>query len=66
MDREKGQTGAFPSAGVNGNDKYRDAVTFGGKPRTGGDLASRLVGSSDLYESSKRTPHCERELRHVP
>jgi glycogen operon protein len=52
------QTGRFPVGWSEWNDKYRDAVRhfWRGNPGRIGDLASRLAGSSDLYET-KRTPH---------
>jgi glycogen operon protein len=52
------QTGRFPVGWSEWNDKYRDAVRhfWRGNPGKVGELASRLSGSSDLYETSKRTP----------
>ncbi len=52
------QTGRFPVGWSEWNDKYRDAVRhfWRGSPGRVGDLASRLSGSSDLYETSMRTP----------
>jgi glycogen operon protein len=52
------QTGRFPVGWSEWNDKYRDAVRhfWRGSPGRVGDLASRLSGSSDLYETSGRTP----------
>jgi glycogen operon protein len=40
------------------NDKYRDAVRYfwRGNPGRIGELASRLSGSSDLYQTTHRTP----------
>jgi glycogen operon protein len=51
------QTGSFPVGWSEWNDKYRDAVRYfwRGSPGRVGDLASRLAGSSDLFETS-RTP----------
>ncbi len=53
------QTGRFPVGWSEWNDKYRDAVRhfWRGNPGRVGDLASRLAGSSDLYETTNRTPH---------
>ena len=53
------QTGRFPVGWSEWNDKYRDAVRhfWGGNPGRVGDLASRLAGSSDLFERTGRTPH---------
>ena len=53
------QTGRFPVGWSEWNDKYRDAVRhfWGGKPGRVGDLASRLAGSSDLFETTGRAPH---------
>lgn len=52
------QTGRFPVGWSEWNDKYRDAVRHFWKANPGrvGDLASRLAGSSDLYETTRRTP----------
>ncbi|HKH82564.1 MAG TPA: glycogen debranching protein GlgX [Gemmatimonadales bacterium] len=52
------QTGRFPPGWSEWNDKYRDAVRhfWRGNPGRVGDLASRLAGSSDLYEPGNRGP----------
>ena len=52
------QTGRFPLGWSEWNDKYRDAVRhfWRGNPGEIGHLASRLAGSSDLYEATYRTP----------
>ena len=52
------QTGRFPVGWSEWNDKYRDAVRhfWRGNPGRIGDLASRLAGSSDLYQTTNRTP----------
>ena len=52
------QTGRFPVGWSEWNDKYRDAVRqfWRGNPGQVGNLASRLAGSSDLYETSNRSP----------
>ncbi len=52
------QTGRFPVGWSEWNDKYRDAVRhfWRGNPGRVGELASRLSGSSDLYEANKRGP----------
>jgi isoamylase len=52
------QTGRFPVGWSEWNDKYRDAVRYfwRGNPGRIGELASRLAGSSDLYETTNRTP----------
>ena len=52
------QTGKFPVGWSEWNDKYRDAVRhfWRGNPGRVGELASRLAGSSDLYEITSRTP----------
>jgi isoamylase len=52
------QTGRFPVGWSEWNDKYRDAVRhfWRGNPGRVGDLASRLAGSSDLYEITNRPP----------
>jgi glycogen operon protein len=52
------QVGNFPPLWTEWNGKYRDAVRdyWRGEPGTLGDFASRLAGSSDLYEHSGRKP----------
>lgn len=52
------QVGNFPPLWTEWNGKYRDAVRdfWRGAPATLGEFASRLAGSSDLYESSGRRP----------
>jgi isoamylase len=53
------QVGNFPVGWTEWNGKYRDAVRAYWKGDGGiiGELASRLTGSSDLYEASGRRPH---------
>jgi len=53
------QVGNFPPGWTEWNAKYRDAVRLYWKGEGGviGELASRLTGSSDLYERSGRRPH---------
>jgi len=52
------QVGRFPVGWAEWNGKYRDTTRrfWRGDHNTVGDLASRLTGSSDLYETSGRTP----------
>jgi len=52
------QVGRFPIGWAEWNGKYRDTVRqfWRGDAGVAGDLASRLTGSSDLYEPSGRTP----------
>ncbi|WP_122260791.1 glycogen debranching protein GlgX [Ornithinimicrobium cerasi] len=52
------QVGNFPPLWTEWNGKYRDTVRdfWRGKPATMGEFASRLTGSSDLYEHSGRRP----------
>lgn len=52
------QVGNFPPKWSEWNGKYRDTVRdfWRSEPATIGELASRLTGSSDLYQSSGRTP----------
>ncbi|WP_338900569.1 glycogen debranching protein GlgX [Streptomyces sp. TG1A-60] len=52
------QVGNFPPLWSEWNGKYRDAVRdfWRGSPHTLGEFASRLTGSSDLYEHSRRRP----------
>ena len=52
------QVGNFPPLWTEWNGKYRDTVRdfWRGEPATMGEFASRLTGSSDLYEHSGRRP----------
>ncbi len=52
------QVGNFPPLWTEWNGKYRDTVRdyWRGEPATLGEFASRLTGSSDLYEQSSRKP----------
>jgi glycogen operon protein len=53
------QVGNFPPLWTEWNGRYRDTVRdfWRGTPGTIGEFASRLTGSSDLYESSGRRPY---------
>ncbi|MCL2535865.1 MAG: glycogen debranching protein GlgX [Nocardiaceae bacterium] len=52
------QVGNFPGLWTEWNGKYRDTVRdyWRGRPATLGEFASRLTGSSDLYEATGRRP----------
>ena len=52
------QVGNFPPQWTEWNGKYRDTVRdfWRGEPQALGEFASRLTGSSDLYERSGRAP----------
>ncbi|HWS58590.1 MAG TPA: glycogen debranching protein GlgX [Actinotalea sp.] len=52
------QVGGFPPLWSEWNGKYRDTVRdfWRGEPSTLAEFASRLVGSSDLYEHTGRKP----------
>ena len=52
------QVGNFPPQWTEWNGKYRDTVRdfWSGEPVTLGEFASRLTGSSDLYENTGRRP----------
>jgi isoamylase len=52
------QVGKFPPLWSEWNGKYRDTVRdfWRGRPATLPEFASRLTGSSDLYETSARRP----------
>ncbi|MGE5290275.1 MAG: glycogen debranching protein GlgX [Micromonosporaceae bacterium] len=52
------QVGNFPALWTEWNGKYRDSVRdfWRGQPGTMPEFASRLSGSSDLYEASGRRP----------
>jgi glycogen operon protein len=52
------QLGNFPPGWVEWNDKYRDAVRsfWRGDAGTVGELASRLTGSSDIFQRAGRSP----------
>ncbi len=53
------QVGNFPILWAEWNGKYRDTVRrfWKGDPGQAGELAYRLTGSSDLYESGGRRPY---------
>jgi len=53
------QVGNFPPLWTEWNGKYRDTVRdyWRGEPATLGEFASRLTGSSDLYEANGRRPY---------
>ena len=53
------QVGNFPTKWTEWNGKYRDAVRRFWRGDSGGasELATRLAGSSDLYEQSGRRPY---------
>ncbi|GAA5168512.1 glycogen debranching protein GlgX [Pseudonocardia eucalypti] len=53
------QVGNFPPLWTEWNGKYRDTVRdfWRGEPGTLGEFASRLTGSSDLYQSDGRRPY---------
>jgi len=52
------QLGHFPPRWAEWNDRYRDSVRafWRGDPATSGELARRLHGSADLFESRQRPP----------
>jgi glycogen operon protein len=52
------QVGNFPAVWSEWNGQYRDTVRdfWRGEPATVADLASRLTGSSDLYQDDMRSP----------
>jgi glycogen operon protein len=52
------QVGNFPPLWSEWNGRYRDTVrdVWRGEPAIVGELASRLTGSSDLYQSDSRRP----------
>jgi isoamylase len=52
------QVGNFPPLWTEWNGKYRDNIRdfWRGQPGSMGEFASRLTGSSDLYETSGRRP----------
>lgn len=53
------QVGNFPPVWTEWNGKYRDCVRdfWRGEEQTLGEFASRLTGSSDLYEGTSRLPY---------
>ncbi len=53
------QVGQFPPRWTEWNGRYRDCVRdfWRGEPRTLGEFAARLSGSSDLYETDGRAPY---------
>ena len=62
------QVGNFPPLWSEWNGKYRDTVRdfWRGEPGTVDELATRLTGSSDLYQDDSRRPHASHQLRHRP
>jgi len=58
------QVGNFPPLWSEWNGKYRDVVRdfWRGEPATLGEFASRLTGSSDLYENTGRRPYASINL----
>ena len=62
------QVGNFPGLWTEWNGKYRDTVRdyWRGEPATLGEFASRLTGSSDLYEATRSAPQRQHQLRHRP
>ena len=60
------QVGNFPPLWSEWNGKYRDTVRdfWRGEPATLGEFASRLTGSSDLYQADSPAPGGQRQLRH--
>ncbi|MGA6992597.1 MAG: glycogen debranching protein GlgX [Candidatus Deferrimicrobiaceae bacterium] len=53
------QVGNFPPVWTEWNGKYRDCVRdfWRGEDQTLGEFASRITGSSDLYENTSRLPY---------
>ncbi len=53
------QVGNFPPVWTEWNGKYRDCVRdfWRGENQTLAEFASRITGSSDLYENTSRLPH---------
>ncbi|ANZ41662.1 glycogen debranching enzyme GlgX [Lentzea guizhouensis] len=53
------QVGNFPPLWTEWNGKYRDTVRdfWRGEPATLGEFASRITGSSDLYQNDGRRPY---------
>jgi isoamylase len=53
------QVGNFPPLWTEWNGKFRDTVRdfWRGEPATLGEFASRITGSSDLYQDDGRRPH---------
>ena len=58
------QVGNFPVLWTEWNGKYRDCVRrfWKGDTRTTGELATRMTGSSDLYEYNGRKPYASINL----
>ena len=53
------QVGNFPPRWTEWNGRYRDCIRdfWRGEPRTLGEFAARISGSSDLYETDGRAPY---------
>ena len=62
------QVGNFPPIWAEWNGKYRDTVRdlWRGEPAAVGEFASRLTGSSDLYQADTPPPDRQHQLRHRP
>jgi isoamylase len=63
------QVGNFPPGWTEWNGRYRDTVRdyWRGEPGAMiGELATRLTGSSDLYEERRAQPVRQHQLRHRP
>jgi len=60
------QVGNFPVEWMEWNGKYRDTVRKFWKGDMGlhSDIATRLAGSADLYETTRPAAFGERQLRH--
>jgi len=58
------QVGNFPAQWTEWNGRYRDCVRdhWRGVSHTLGEFASRITGSADLYEASRRRPHASINL----
>ena len=62
------QVGNFPPLWTEWNGKYRDTIRdfWRGQPATLPEFASRLTGSSDLYQQRQPAPGRLDQLRHLP
>jgi isoamylase len=60
--------GSFPGyRWMEWNGKYRDSLRRAcAATRAGGGVATRIAGSSDLYQRQPAPPHQQHQLRHLP
>ena len=67
-DRAAISLGNFPTPFLEWNDKYRDDIRrfWRGDARRSGALATRLAGSSDIFQRAVRPPFGLGQFRRLP